>query len=432
MRGTFIISAIAFAASITAAHAALTISNKPTANVSCEAGVCTATDADAVMNAAELAQMLDTSDVTLSTTFDPLQDIVVASPFAWTGTHGLTLVSSNAIYVRNRFTVQGTAHLTLNVEGEAIFGAKGSIKFWDLASRLTINGQDYRLVNSVAGLADMVTRHPNGFIAFANDYNAHQDSQVRKVPVATPFNGTLEGLGNRISNFSIWDTTENEVALFRYLKPRGAIRDFGMLNTNVLSENTFTNIAATLVAYNGGTIMRCWASGGEVRSDFDVVAGGLVGENYGNIFYSWANVRVSGAVSAEVGGLIGNTHGHVHDVYATGRVIAGDQADVGGLVGYDIGHVRAAYATGDVDGGQNARVGGLLGSLVLRPIADTYWDTETSGTAFGAGGHNVDGITGLTTGELQAELPAGLDPAIWGRDPEINNGLPYLLSNPPR
>jgi hypothetical protein len=42
------------------------------------------------------------------------------------------------------------------------------------------------------------------------------------------------------------------------------------------------------------------------------------------------------------------------------------------------------------------------------------------------------GITGETTAQLQAGLPAGFDPTIWAESPSINNGLPYLINNPPQ
>jgi hypothetical protein len=67
---------------------------------------------------------------------------------------------------------------------------------------------------------------------------------------------------------------------------------------------------------------------------------------------------------------------------------------------------------------------------------DLYWDTTTSGiTNPDQGAGNVDddpGLSALTTQQLQAGLPAGFDPAIWAENPKINNGLPYLMANPPQ
>ena len=69
-------------------------------------------------------------------------------------------------------------------------------------------------------------------------------------------------------------------------------------------------------------------------------------------------------------------------------------------------------------------------------LSGNYWDTTTSGItnlSQGAGSPaNDPGITGETTAQLQAALPAGFDPAIWAENPSINGGLPYLIANPPQ
>jgi hypothetical protein len=428
-----LLSAAAVAVTVLSAwpvQATLNISDKPTRNVDCSGGICLANADDANLNVDDLAALLDTADIRVLTEGGVAQDILVLSPLSWASSHALSLESEDAIYMRSTITVQGTAHLSFGVAGGPIFQKKGAVHFRDTASQLTIDGDDYRLVNSIESLANTVAAHPNGFIALANDYNAKQDGQFTKTPVAKPFGGTFDGLGNDISNFSIYDTADTEVALFAATKVKGTLRNIGIVKANVLSENTFNNIVGTLVAFNGGTVHNCYATG-QIRSDFHMTGGGLVGLNYGNVYRSWANVFVSGAQVAEVGGLIGNAHGHVFDAYATGRVIAGDQSAVGGLIGYSLAHVSTVYSTGQVSGGQAANVGGLLGEAAPK-VQDSYWNTETSGTEFGVGGGNAPGVTGLTTAEFQAGLPKGFDDGAWAQSAKINGGLPYLISNPPR
>jgi hypothetical protein len=83
-------------------------------------------------------------------------------------------------------------------------------------------------------------------------------------------------------------------------------------------------------------------------------------------------------------------------------------------------------------------VGGSLGLDVTggADLSDLYWDTTTSGiTNLSQGAGNIandPGITGETTAQLQATLPAGFDPTIWAENPSINGGLPYLIANPPQ
>ncbi len=121
----FFLSAAALAALGTShADAALTISNKPTRNVTCSAGVCTATRVNAVLNAADLATMLASSDVRVSSG-SSAQDIDVAAAFAWASTHRLTLDSFRAIAVTAPVQVTGTGAMTITTNDAA--AVEGSV-----------------------------------------------------------------------------------------------------------------------------------------------------------------------------------------------------------------------------------------------------------------------------------------------------------------
>src|SRR6185437_8982685 len=196
------------------AQASLTLSDSPTSNVDCNAGVCIANAAVANLNVTDLTTLLASSDVRVLSETNAYQNIEVVSPFSWASNHSLSLESNDAIHLLSPITVKGTAHLALNHNGGINFQKKGAVHFWDVASQFSINGGAYTLVNSITGLADAVAKHPNGLIAFANDYDAKQDGQLKSSPVSTPFNGAFAGLGNKILNLSIWDTTDTNVALF--------------------------------------------------------------------------------------------------------------------------------------------------------------------------------------------------------------------------
>lgn len=404
---------LAFAAVLLAvpAHATLDLSNKPTKNMSCSDGQCVATDADAVLNVDELTAMLADQDVRIAANGGFTQDIVVVSPVSWASSHALSLHSDDAIYIRNRITAKGTATLDLDVAGGPFLEKKGAVRFWDTASRLTIDGESYKLVDSIPALAAAVAAGPRKRFALANDYDAHQDGQVTTVPVATEFRGVFDGLGNRIDNFAIWDQSDGNIALFAAVVGNGTIRNLGMTHVNILAENGFNNEAGALAGYNSGRIVNCYVDGGTVRTDFHGTVGGLVGQNYGLISQSWTNVSVEGAQGGAFGGIAGNAHGHVENVYALGRVIAGDQTDVGGLVGYSFGHVHQAYATGHVSGGQNARVGGFEGTAQVA-VRRAYWATDTSGTSTGIASGHTENVVGTSTAGLQAGLPDGFSPQV--------------------
>jgi hypothetical protein len=111
-------------------------------------------------------------------------------------------------------------------------------------------------------------------------------------------------------------------------------------------------------------------------------------------------------------------------------------SDVGGLIGNDPYSVTYSYATGAVSGRSGSTMGGLVGESPAEEVfIDDYWDTTTSGiTNLSQGVGNISNqlhITGLTTAQLQSGLPTGFDLSIWGEDPSINGGLPYLLAQPP-
>ncbi|HWA92715.1 MAG TPA: GLUG motif-containing protein [Rhizomicrobium sp.] len=414
------------------AYATLDLSNKATHDMSCSDGVCTATADQAVLNVDDLASMLADGDVRVETEGVAAQDIVVVSPLSWSSAHALTLHSSDAVYIRDRISVLGMSKLDLDVAGGPFLEKQGAIKFANTRSKLVIDGTKYKLVHTIADMAAAITARPKGNFALADDYDAHNDGQYRAVPIQGEFRGTFDGLGNRIANFSLWNTADGNSGLFEAVVGRGTIRNLGIKNVNILAEDGFNNVYGGLVAYLDGTLEHCYADGGIVRTDFLGTGGGLVGQSYGNIIESWADVDVEGAQGGSFGGLAGNAHGHVVDSYALGKVDAGDNTDVGGLVGYSFGHVRNAYATAKVIGGQNARVGGFEGTSQIA-VHRAYWDTETSGTSVGiASGAHTENTVGMGTAGLQANLPRGFSPAVWGQDPDINNGLPYLLRNPPR
>lgn len=127
--------------------------------------------------------------------------------------------------------------------------------------------------------------------------------------------------------------------------------------------------------------------------------------------------------------------GIIENSYVTGTV-TGPAA--GGAIGYNwnagAAEAHDSYSVGTVTGSGS---GGFIGTdtAPTRSIDECYWDLDTSGIDNphqGAGSPLDDpGITGLTDAELKSGLPAGFDPAIWSENPNINNGYPYLIANPP-
>ena len=188
--------------------------------------------------------------------------------------------------------------------------------------------------------------------------------------------------------------------------------------------------AGGLVGYNiaAGGITDSYATG-SVAGGHNGNDGGLVGYNLGTIAQSYATGSVSG--TQNVGGLVGLNSGSVVLTYAIGAVSGGaGGSDIGGLVGTNTGGlITESYAVGAVSGGSN--LGGLVGDNVNSgTIAKSYWDTQTAIVTVGIGqdtNSQSGNVHGLTTTQLKSGLPTGFSPSVWGSNPSINNGLPYLI-----
>src|SRR5207302_734873 len=85
-----------------------------------------------------------------------------------------------------------------------------------------------------------------------------------------------------------------------------------------------------------------------------VRAGGLVGQNFGQITQSHATGSVTGGGNTQLGGLVGeNLGGAISTSYASGAVHSGSPDDfyasnIGGLIGSNTGTITGSYATGNV------------------------------------------------------------------------------------
>jgi hypothetical protein len=96
----------------TSAHADINISNKPTQNMSCEAGVCAAKAAKAILNTNDLQNMLASGDVAVKTG-SVSKDIDIDQPLTWASTSRLTLDAQASVTVNKQVTVSGTGNLTV-------------------------------------------------------------------------------------------------------------------------------------------------------------------------------------------------------------------------------------------------------------------------------------------------------------------------------
>jgi hypothetical protein len=416
---------------------------------------------DAVLNVGDLEALLASGAVTVTTTGFGVEakNIRVVAPFSWGSGNALSLDAYSSIAIDNAVGVDAVGAVSLVMDGGGLggaltFGRKGLVSFASIESPLTIDGVAYRLENNLDTLAYDIARKPGGDFALASTVDA--DGVVwSNSPIDTTFNGTLEGLGNVIAKLTIVDQSDSYVGLLAAVGKKGVVRDIGLsgavvkaygeqprvgvlagsnegtiLRAHTTGRARGTGLVGGLVGYNTGKISRCWSSAVSTGED---EAGGLVGDNEGPIDSSFATGNVTGTSDTWVGGLVGTSYpATIANSYATGQVRSRVRSGEGGLVGLDNGgSIQTSYSIGKIvdAGGEND--GGFLGDDE-GTVASDYWDTTTSGTTDGVDGGNEANVTGLTTAQLQAGIPAGFDPKIWAEDANINGGLPYLVSNPPK
>ncbi len=353
----FLLAAVALPA-----EANVFISSQPTSNMSCSAGTCTPTANPANLNATDLAGMLASGDVTVTTDNGPY--IYVKSSFGWASVHRLTLEARNAITIEAPVVVSGPGGLAIDIVdqyGALSFGPNGRAIFRDLSSSFVMDGYPFLLVGDMDGLVSTMASHPAGHIALARD--ARSTASYGASPIPTTFSGTFEGLGNRIFYLRIDDTAANQHdGLFATIGVHGAVRDLGLVKAKV--QGTSGSSIGALAGENNGRIEGSYATGMVLHTGSGGSLGGLVGSNMrqGTVADSWSEASVRGQSNVLAGGLAGTNSGQLFDTRAGGSVTGGNNASAGGLVGTNSAtSIVRSQASGAVTAGSAALAGGLVG-----------------------------------------------------------------------
>lgn len=240
------------------------------------------------------------------------------------------------------------------------------------------------------------------------------------VPIGTyseAFSGSYDGGYYSISNLTISNSALSYAGLFGHLSGEiagvaisgGSIRalDFsGLLAgyvTGTVRESSAVGVVnahehvGVLVGHNRGLIEECFARG-EITGNN--IVGGFVGWNDGNP-----------VVGKPYQGIIRNSYSLVS---STGNY------NTGGLVGVNQnnGLIEKSYSSGPVTG-----EGGLVGQNVVGgTVTNSYYDSVTSGK------NDSDRGTPLATGQMtqQASFSGWDYTSIWGINPSVNSGYPFL------
>ncbi|QOC22212.1 hypothetical protein IC757_14510 [Wenzhouxiangella sp. AB-CW3] len=165
------------------------------------------------------------------------------------------------------------------------------------------------------------------------------------------------------------------------------------------------------------------------------LVGGLVGSTNEDAWILRSHVVGDISGNDQVGGLSGRARSQVVDSYMLGSVAGVEQ--VGGAVGEQTssGSLQNVYVATQIDG--EDEVAGLIGRNSNEvPPESSFWDEQASGLSgeFDATAKTTSELTKIET--FTDTDTDGLDSPwdfddVWAIDPEINDGYPYLLGNPP-
>ena len=268
------------------------------------------------------------------------------------------------------------------------------------------------------------------------------------------FSGHYDGNGFAVSNLTMSYSDFRAVGLFGSLF-NGSIKNLGVENVNIncsgavfcagglvgtaSSDNKSlynitncyskgivisTKCVGLLVGSNGAPVIKCWSEGSVRAETYQYAdAGGLVGHQSSHSIEnscSYANVE-----GVRAGGLLGTSYSgaEVINSYSGGTVRGSEMS--GGLVGYSYSiYVTNCYSKCSVEltPANPSSIGGLLGYDDSTTIIYSYYDSTVSGQS-----DTGKGVPKTTAEMKQQATFVGWDfDTVWGINPAINDGYPYL------
>lgn len=270
------------------------------------------------------------------------------------------------------------------------------------------------------------------------------------------FSGHYNGNNFIIFNLYINRPATNNIGLFGHIGADDDVTDISITNLGLENVEIYggrgTGALAGRVTANEHTLIEyTFVRSGKVTGDG--ATGGLVGSNNSHqdqananghkprISKSFANVDVYWSeqnTGDKFGGLAGCTQkGIIINSYSLGSVNVDNRTSqissverVGGLVGCGLqrGEIINSYTATIVNVPASnptvTNVGGLVGTADGNTnVSGGYWDEDVTGQSSSPAGVSYN------TSEMKdrANFPTYDFSSVWGIDPAINNGYPYLL-----
>ncbi len=306
------------------------------------------------------------------------------------------------------------------------------------------NGQAYDVVQNLDQLRK-IENDMTGHYVLGNPIGG--TGRFKSIGDGDTFTGVLDGLGNTISDLSIYGTSayvglfganwgqisnlnlerisanggssthyNTQVASLVGIN-LGSVRNVKAKDVNITGTSHLNTLGGLVSINLGGNIENSSVSGKVSGDRYTYALGGLVGENItstngvGRISNSQADTIVSGQMSSDsayygAGGLLGlNDGGRVTNSSSRGSInLTGDNLNIGGLVGHNRnnGNITNSNSSTRVSGGRNGVVGGLVGFSQQGSVANS----SASGQVTGNATQTIGGLIGKNLNNALANVSA--------------------------
>ena len=228
------------------------------------------------------------------------------------------------------------------------------------------------------------------------------------------FEGTFDGNGHTVSNFTITKPDESYLGLFG--KNKGTIMNLGVEKAEI---NGYEFVGGVCGYNDGVKIQNCYNIGTVKGYNY---VGGVCGFNCGTNYATIENCYNTGTVSGteEIGGVCGynDYNGTIQNCYNTGAVSG--SKDIGGMCGNNnySGTIKNCYNTGSVSGNgeTSSAIGGVCGYRQGGTITNCYYNKDICTVGGINGGDKEGSAMGLTTEQLcngTLENLVGFDENVW-------------------
>ena len=197
------------------------------------------------------------------------------------------------------------------------------------------------------------------------------------------FTGQYDGDNFLISNLMINRPDESYIGLFGFTSA-AVVKNLGLVDANIQGNIQVGGISGGIYY---SVVLDCFVEG-SINGNMGL--GGLVGvvSVLSTVARSFSVGSVTSVSGNSIGGLIGAlSESYAIECYSHADVSSNGES-IGGLVGFNIinSSILYCYSTGYV-AGTGDDVGGLVGRQVYNAVTTfSFWDLETSGRAYSAGG----------------------------------------------